>query len=195
MLNKAQCINRNSTGVVNQSVGRDREDCLKVVVKNYIGNENCQIDLPEKLPYDWMLFGRSNQIRTVTIPDISKPGIIKANWVSGRANGILFRKNFEVNHDLTLLRLIKQNEEMLGVEICYIPKSTQRVSLRALGKKRFLKISSGNSKGVRFSSEAIQMMLAHPKTKKMQLDWNVSEDHSHRLDFWKREYNDLFCRN
>lgn len=176
-------------GKVGMEVGSIREKIIIALLIHKFGEENVNTDIPiTESEIDVILSGRA-----ISIKSISK-GLngIKAVWTVDAAQAQNFIRNFQPRHDILLVQ-IEWTSNKGGFFL--IPISVQREVFQQLGRTEYLKapIAGTNPRGVEFTKNAMERMISHRSTLKIQINW-IKEDIEYNtykrwIDYWSGEEN------
>lgn len=190
---EARCINTNDK-TTNMSVGRDREDIIKLIFKRYIDLHffiNSDIDVPEHLNYDGIFFDKKVQIKTRTVEG-NATGDFKLNWASGLDNADLFKENFEINTDILYVRISSKNKEINKIMFSYISENIQKEIFYLKGYEGYFNIKEKDSKGIKINNKSLKKMLYHNDTLNVSIPYVLNNDvaFKNRIEYWNHRINE-----
>lgn len=194
LFEEARYLNTNENAM-NMSVGRDREDIIKLIFKDWIDSKyqtESIVDVPEKFDYDAVFFGMRVQVKTITV-DGNAIGKLKLNWASGLDNAQIFKENFSIDNDIVYVRILNKNKNPSKIIFHYIPIAAQTEIFNELGIENYLKIIKEDSKGVLINTEALKKLVYHKNTTSMSIQYNLQKEveFKNRIQFWGYRFNQL----
>lgn len=193
LFEEARYINTNENAM-NMSVGRDREDIIKLIFKDWIDLKygmQSTVDVPEKLDYDAVFFDKKVQLKTITVEG-NAIGKLKLNWASGLDNAQIFKENFSINNDIIYARILTdKNKSPSKIAFHHMPTAAQLEIFNDLGIEGYLKIIEQDSKGVLLSTKALKKLVYHKDTTSMSIQYNLQKEveFKNRIEFWNYRFN------
>ena len=108
-------------------------------------------------------------------------GGLKVFWASDNQTVNKTINNYKPQHSL-LITQIKWGKKEGG--LYYVPLSVQNEYFEEYGVEKYLKINSGNNRGISIDKEILISMLNNPKTKKIEIEWTFNEEPINIYDRW-----------
>ena len=169
-------------GKIGMEVGVLRERILTAFIIKCFGKENVKSDFSStENSKDIKVFEDVLSIKTFTNNGF---GGVKVFWASDNES---VKKAVEIykpqNH--LLISNIKWNKTDNGLFL--IPLHVQNEILEKNGLSNYLKINSGNNRGISFQTETFKSLLGHPNTKKIQINWELPILDFDVYDRWIKE--------
>lgn len=153
-------------GKVGMEVGSVREKVIIALLIHKYGKEsvNTNIQITEA-ETDVIVNGVPYSIKTIT-----GNGGVKVVWTVDASSAASFIENYAPKCNILFIQI---NWGYTRGGFSLIPLEVQKRVLRALGKNRYLKLPKAgtNPRGVEFTREAIESMLADKETSKIDIDW------------------------
>jgi hypothetical protein len=175
-------------GRIGMEVGSMREQILIALLVYAFGEQNVDDDIPiTKYEEDVKVFGKPVSIKTIT-----GGGGIKAVWTVDPQRARKFYDSYKCSCDM-LLAIIRWNDGGRHRDggLYFIPREVQEKVLEAMGKAAYLNVPKldTNPRGVEISREAIESMIRHKETLRVEIEWKkgVSRHKTYRrwLELWK----------
>ena len=166
----------------NPAVGMLREQIIIAYFLDELGSDKVSIPrVGNKVGSDVAICNQDLSIKTVTRPGKMKTiagiyGSIKISWTVDWDKVEESIENYQPDIDLLLMVISWGREEE---SVFYIPHGVQSEVFTSLGIEKYLKVAKRtNSRGITLTREALEKLLAHPKTNKCKINW-VEQDISH----------------
>jgi len=179
-------LENSRAGKVGMQAGSAREPIIIALLIYKFGEQNVETKIPITEPeIDVKLFGNPISIKTKT-KDFSG---IRLKWTSDTQKSIEFSKEYSPSCDMIFVH-IKWNN--VG-GFYFIPKEIQIETLRSMGYKNYIKLSTGtNNRGPAFTSTAIKQLIDNPRTMRISIDWKKRHDidfnpYTKWIDLWQME--------
>lgn len=166
----------------NPAVGILREQIIIAYFLHELGSN--EVLIPEagnKPGSDVVICGQELSIKTITWPEKTKTigsmaRSIKILWTVDWEKVEESIGKYKPEIDLLLIVISWGKEEE---SVFYIPREVQSKIFDSLGIDRYLKVAKRtNSRGITLTREALEQLLAHPKTIKCKVNW-VEQDINH----------------
>ena len=173
-------------GKIGMEVGSAREKVIVALLIYKYGKEKVNTNIPiteaetdvivNKIPYS---------IKTIT-----GNGGVKAVWTVDASSAANFIENYIPKCHIILIQI---NWGYTRGGFSLIPLQVQKKVLDKLGKEKYLKLPKAgtNPRGVEFTREAIETMLADKETLKIDVDWKkeVLEYDTYKkwVEYWKED--------
>ncbi|MCL0093872.1 ThaI family type II restriction endonuclease [Dehalococcoidia bacterium] len=154
-------------GKTAMEVGSLRERVLVSLLIYRFGEDNLTTDIPiTTLGVDVLLFGSPISIKTKTGSGYSG---VKLIWTVDAQNAREFLASYHPTCHMMFAQIIWNRKGGLF----YIPLSAQAEVLKELGNDSYIKLPSlgTNPRGVEISSKALERLVQHPGTYKIEIDW------------------------
>ncbi|MCL0060771.1 ThaI family type II restriction endonuclease [Dehalococcoidia bacterium] len=154
-------------GKTAMEVGSLRERVLVSLLIYRFGEDNVTTDIPITTPeVDVLLFGSPISIKTKTGSGYSG---VKLIWTVDAQNAREFLASYHPTCHMIFAQIIWNRKGGLF----YIPLSAQAEVLKELGNDSYIKLPSlgTNPRGVEISSKALERLVQHPGTYKIEIDW------------------------
>ncbi|MFQ3610529.1 MAG: ThaI family type II restriction endonuclease [Fimbriimonadales bacterium] len=167
-------------GRVGMEAGTLREKVLIALLILKYGRHQVETETPvTEHELDVRVGGYGVSIKTTTLTKPATRFTIKVNWTVDAQTAQAFYENYEPKYDILLATICWENEGGLYV----IPVEVQEEVMTQLGRDKYLeKPKQGtNPRGVELSAEAVNQLLKHSETKRLSIDWRISEEHRERL--------------
>ncbi len=169
-------------GKIGMEVGSAREKVIIAMLIYKYGNTNISITEAET---DVIVKNIPYSIKTIT-----GNGGVKAVWTVDASSAANFIENYNPKCHILLIQI---NWGFTRGGFSLIPLQVQKRVLNKLGKAKYLKLPKAgtNPRGVEFTKEAIEAMLADKETSKVDIDWKkeVLEYDTYKkwVEYWKED--------
>ena len=170
-------------GKVGMEVGTLREHILIALLMYKFGRENVDPNIPiTEYAIDLKLFGEPLSIKTIT-----GSGSVKAIWTVNAKKASKFVETYKPKCDILLAKLKWGGSGGLY----HIPLEAQEEVFRSIGKHKYLKLPKPgtNPRGVEFTRDTLLKLMAHPKTRKIQIWWSKPaiefNPYERWIEYWK----------
>lgn len=170
-------------GKIGMEVGVLRERILCSILIKSFGVENITTEFGvTENSKDVKVFDDILSIKTFTNDGYSG---IKVFWASDNQSVKTAVDSYKPKNHL-LVSQIKWGTTGNGLFL--IPLGLQNIFFEKYGVYNYLKINSGNNRGISFQTNVLKEMLNHVDTKKIRIEWNEPEL---RLNVFERWINEL----
>ncbi len=173
-------------GKIGMEVGSSREKVIIALLIYKYGKENVNTSIPiTQSETDVIVKDVPYSIKTIT-----GNGGVKAVWTVDASSASIFIENYKPKCHIILIQI---NWGYTRGGFSLISLEVQNRVLNKLGKSRYLKLPKAgtNPRGVEFSKEAIEIMLADKETLKINIDWKkqVLEYDTYKkwVEYWKED--------
>ena len=173
-------------GKIGMEVGSVREKVIIALLIHKYGKESVDTNIPiTQAETDVIVKSVPYSIKTIT-----GNGGVKAVWTVDASSAATFIENYAPKCHILLIQI---NWGYTKGGFSLIPLEVQKKVLSKLGKTRYLKLPKAgtNPRGVEFTKEAIETMLADKGTFKVDIDWkkDVLEYDTYKkwVEYWKED--------
>ena len=173
-------------GKVGMEVGSVREKVIIALLIYKYGKEKINTDIPiTESETDVMVKGVPYSIKTIT-----GNGGVKAVWTVDASSAKSFIDNYSPKCNLIFIQI---NWGYTKGGFSLIPLETQKRVLNKLGKSKYLKLpkEGTNPRGVEFTREAIETLLADKDTLKIDINWKKEifeyDTYKKWVEYWKED--------
>lgn len=170
-------------GKIGMEVGVLRERILCSILIKSFGVENIitEFGVTENSK-DVKVFDDTLSIKTFTNDGYSG---IKVFWASDNQSVKTAVDSYKPKNHL-LVSQIKWGT--IGGGLFLIPLELQNIFFEKCGVDNYLKVNSGNNRGISFKTTVLKEMINHKDTKKIKIDWKIPE---FKLNVFERWINEL----
>lgn len=173
-------------GKIGMEVGSAREKVIIALLIYKYGKEkvNTNISITEA-ETDVIVNNIPYSIKTIT-----GNGGVKAVWTVDASSAANFIENYIPKCHIILIQI---NWDYTRGGFLLIPLQVQKRVLSKLGKEKYLKLPKAgtNPRGVEFTKEAIETMLADKETLKIDVDWKKEileyDTYKKWVEYWKED--------
>jgi len=154
-------------GKIGMEVGSIRERILVSLLIYKFGEENVETKIPITKPEeDVRVFNNPISIKTKTGTGFSG---VKLIWTVDAQKAQEFMDSYLPGTDMMFTQIIWNNIGGLFL----IPLNTQIETIKNLGKETYIKLPppGTNPRGVEITSQALQILINHPSTYKIAINW------------------------
>ena len=154
-------------GKIGMEVGSIRERILISLLIYKFGKENVETKIPITKPEeDVRVFNNPISIKTKTGNGFSG---VKLIWTVDAEKAQEFMRSYSPSIDMMFTQIIWNNIGGLFL----IPLNLQIETFKNLGRETYIKLPKPgtNPRGVEISSKALQIMISHPSTYKININW------------------------
>lgn len=171
-------------GKIGMEVGVLRERILVSILIKSFGLENIitEFGVTENSK-DVKVYNDILSIKTFTN---SGYGGIKVFWASDNQSVLNAIETYQPKNHL-LVSHIKWG--LINDGLYLIPLELQQDYFDKYGVDNYLKINSGNNRGISFNTEILKKMLSHNNTKKIKIDWKIPSFEFNVFERWINELN------
>ncbi|MEN3037669.1 MAG: ThaI family type II restriction endonuclease [Candidatus Kryptonium sp.] len=174
-------------GKIGMEVGTLREQIIISLLMYKFGEANVKVDEITKAEEDVKVFGESVSIKTKTDKNLQG---VKLIWTVDWEKVEEFKKNYEPRSHFLFVQVVWND---IG-NFYFIPLKAQLEVFKTLGRESYLKLpkKGTNPRGVEISKEALENLINHPDTRKIEIYWlrdnNVKVNPYKRwLDLWAED--------
>ncbi|MBC8415432.1 MAG: ThaI family type II restriction endonuclease [Candidatus Cloacimonetes bacterium] len=167
-------------GKIGMEVGVLRERILVSLLIYKFGENNVNTEIPiTEHEIDAFLFNKPISIKTKTGTSYSG---VKLIWTVDREKVLKFRSNYQPSCDMLFTQIVWDNKGALY----YIPKETQIQVLKVLGSDNYIKLppQGTNPRGVEITSTALESLVKHERTLRIEIDWIKSHIDFNPYEKW-----------
>jgi hypothetical protein len=154
-------------GKIGMEVGTLRERILVSLLIYRFGKENVETEIPITEPEeDVRVFDKPISIKTKT--GIGFSGV-KLIWTVDAQKAQEFRNSYLPSTDMMFTQIVWNDHGGLFL----IPLDVQIETIKNLGRETYIKLPSlgTNPRGVEITSQALQILVNHPSTYKIDINW------------------------
>ena len=173
-------------GKIGMEVGSAREKVIIAMLIYKYGKENVNTNIPiTEAETDVIVKNIPYSIKTIT-----GNGGVKAVWTVDAASAANFIENYTPKCHILFIQI---NWGYTRGGFSLIPLQVQKRVLSKLGKAKYLKLPKAgtNPRGVEFTKEAIETMLADKETSKIDIDWKKEileyDTYKKWVEYWKED--------
>ncbi|HRI27322.1 MAG TPA: ThaI family type II restriction endonuclease [Chitinophagales bacterium] len=173
-------IESSRAGKIGMEVGSVREKIITSLLIFKFGFEKVKTDIPITEPeVDVILCDKPISIKTVSGKHASG---VKLIWTVDAQKSLAFSKNYQPTCDILLVHIWWDNTGGLY----YIPKEVQQSVLKKIGNESYIKLpkQGTNPRGVEMTGNALKMVLEHPNTIHLSIEWKKETQHFTPFDRW-----------
>jgi hypothetical protein len=174
-------------GKVGMEVGSPRERIVIALLIYKFGQENVDTEIAiTESEVDVRVHGDPLSIKTITG---RKLGGVKIIWTVDAEQALRFSQEYTPKCDVLLVQV---NWDGQG-GFFYFPVSAQRDTMRQIGRQNYIKLPKvgTNPRGVEISAEALEMLVKHPQSQVVPIQWfrkRVDYNPYDRwLELWKKD--------
>ena len=175
-------------GKIGMEVGSLREKVIIGLLINTFGENNINAEIPITEPEtDIKVKGNPFSIKTIT-----GDGGVKAVWTVDALSAKNFINNYQPKCDILLIKIVWGTTKG---GFFLVPLEVQQELFRRLGRTNYLKMPKAgtNPRGVEFNKRAVELMVLHPKTIKINIDWKKGkidyDPYKRWVDYWADKLN------
>jgi len=158
-------------GKIGMEVGSIRERIIVSLLIYKFGEKNVETAIPITEPeVDVRLFGKPISIKTKT--GLSFSGI-KLIWTVDAQNAKEFLSKYVPSCDMIFVQINWKSKGYLY----YLPIEVQLEVFESIGRDNYIKLPSlgTNPRGVEISAKALQALVNHEKSFKIEIDWKKND--------------------
>ena len=171
-------------------VGNARERVIIALFMYVFGRGNVQVPSTTSIEEDIVVHGIPISIKTKA--GNSNTGI-KLKWTNDWEKVKEFIRSYSPSCDMLFVKIVWGGQS----DLYYIPCNVQNEIFQKLGKKRYMKepTKGTNQRGVELSSEAVELMIDSPDTRRLVLEWGEpdkdlkNEIYDEYIEKWKQIAN------
>ena len=173
-------------GKLGMEIGSVRERIIIALLLYQFGRENVLTDIPIKeSEIDVIVFKKPISIKTLTSKKIST---IKLIWTVDQQKATEFIDSYQAYNDMLFIHINWSGKGGFYL----IPKEVQNSVLKQYGKDFYfiLPKTGTNSRGIGITSQAMNKIVSHTWTQKIEIAWarNISLSHNvydRWIDLWR----------
>jgi hypothetical protein len=178
-------IDNSRDGKLGMEIGSARERIVIALIIYKFGEENTKTNVAiTKSETDVIVFDEPISIKTVTNKKVVG---VKLIWTVDAQKAIEFINNYSPECDILLVHINWGGRGAMYL----LSKEAQKEVLKQHGKEFYFKLPKAgtNPRGVEISNKAINKLVEHPTTKKIEIDWNRDESIQYNsYDRWVDEW-------
>lgn len=174
-------------GRTGMEVGTLRERIIVSLLIYKFGEENVETEIPVAAPeIDVKLAGKPISIKTITGKSLTG---IKLIWTVDAQKAEKFMKSYSPHCDILLIQI---NWGDTG-GLYYIPLEAQQEVFQKIGRSEYIKLPKPgtNPRGVEISKKAIESLVSHNLTRKIEIKWHRTEikfnPYKRWVDYWRED--------
>lgn len=180
-------IDNSRDGKLGMEIGSARERIVIALLIYKFGEENIKTDIGiTESETDVIVFDEPISIKTVTNKKVVG---VKLIWTVDAQKALEFINNYSPNCDILFVHI---NWGGKGA-IYLLSKERQQEILSKHGKEFYFKLpkQGTNPRGVEITNEAINKLVEHSTTKKVEIDWNRDNSINYNaydrwVDHWRK---------
>lgn len=180
-------IDNSRDGKLGMEVGSARERIIIALLIYKFGEKDIKTDIPiTEKETDVIVFNKPVSIKTLTNKKVVG---VKLIWTVDAQKALEFIKNYSPECDMLLVHI---NWGGKG-GMYFISKESQKETLQILGNKSYFKLpkKGTNPRGVEITNQAINKLVEHSTTKKVEIDWNRDDSIKYNAyDRWVEHWQD-----
>jgi hypothetical protein len=173
-------IESSRAGKVGMEVGVLREKIIVALLLYVYGENNVETEIPTTEPEtDVIVLGNPISIKT-------KQGTItsgiKMAWTPDTNSAATFLQTYSPKTDIIFVHI---NWGKMG-GFYFLPKTVQQQIIKTIGKENYVKLpkEGTNNRGVEFSAMAINKLIEHKNSLKIEIDWQEEKIDFCVFDRW-----------
>jgi hypothetical protein len=168
-------------GKIGMQVGTVREDIIYALTRSFVGSDNVNdAGSIKETSKDIILLGNEVSIKTFTG---TYSGNVKVFWTSDTKLAEEFCKNYKPKYDMIIASIMWGSNKG---GLYYIDLETQQEIIEEIGLENYIKTEPGtNNRGIKIRKNAMNLLLNHKNTIKIQIDWvknNLNYDRLERFE-------------
>ena len=160
-------IDNSRDGKLGMEIGSARERIIIALLIFKFGEKNVKTDIPiTKKEIDVVVFNEPISIKTVTNRKIIG---VKLIWTVDADKALQFINSYSPECDILLVHINWENKGGMYL----LSKTSQQEILQQFGKDFYFKLpkKGTNPRGVEITNKAINKLIEHPTTKKIEINW------------------------
>jgi len=181
-------IDNSRDGKLGMEIGSARERIVIAMLIYKFGDENIKTDIGiTESETDVIVFDEPISIKTVTNKKVVG---VKLIWTVDAQKALEFINNYTPECDILFVHINWGGKGAMYL----LSKEGQKEILSQHGKEFYFKLpkQGTNPRGVEITNEAINKLVEHPTTKKIEIDWNRDESIEYNsydrwVEHWKEE--------
>ena len=183
-------IDNSRDGKLGMEIGSARERIIIALLIYKFGDKNIKTDIPiTEKETDVIVFDEPISIKTVTNKKVVG---VKLIWTVDSQKALEFINSYTPECDVLLVHI---NWNNIG-GMYLISKESQVEILNQEGKEFYFKLpkKGTNPRGVEITNQAINKLVEHPSTKKIEINWNRDDSVEYNsydrwVEHWKNDKN------
>ena len=179
-------LDNSRNGKLGMEIGSTRERIITALMMSYFGEKNVDTLTPiTEAETDVHVFGEPVSIKTASGKKLNG---VKLIWTVDRQKVLEFAKKYKPSCDMVLAHINWGSKGGLYL----LSKDIQNEILTKLGREVYIKLpkQGTNPRGVELSAVALDKLMTHSNTKKIEIDW-IREDIKHNsYDVWVERWNE-----
>lgn len=181
-------IDNSRDGKLGMEIGSARERIVIALLIYKFGEENIKTDIGiTESETDVIVFDEPISIKTVTNKKVVG---VKLIWTVDAQKALEFINNYSPDCDILFVHINWGGKGAMYL----LSKEGQQEILSKHGKEFYFKLpkQGTNPRGVEITNEAINKLVEHPTTKKIEIDWSRDDSVDYNaydrwVDHWKEE--------
>ena len=181
-------IDNSRDGKLGMEIGSARERIVIALLIYKFGEKNVKTDIAiTESEVDVIVFDEPISIKTVTNKNVVG---VKLIWTVDAQKALAFINNYSPECDILFVHINWGDKGAMY----FLSKEGQKEVLKKYGKAFYFKLPKAgtNPRGVEITNDAINKLVEHPSTKKIEIDWrrnNSIEYNSYArwVDHWKEK--------
>jgi len=164
-------IDNSRDGKLGMEIGSARERIIIALLIYKFGENNVKTDIAiTESEIDVIVYDEPISIKTVTNRNVVG---VKLIWTVDAQKALAFINNYSPECDILFVHINWGGKGALYL----LSKEGQKEILNKYGKAFYFKLpkQGTNPRGVEITNEAINKLVEHPSTKKVEIDWNRDE--------------------
>ncbi|MFK5970034.1 MAG: ThaI family type II restriction endonuclease [Candidatus Marithrix sp.] len=179
-------IDNSRDGKLGMEIGSARERIIIALLIFKFGEKNVKTDIPiTKKEIDVVVFNEPISIKTVTNRKIIG---VKLIWTVDADKALQFINSYSPECDILLVHINWENKGGMYL----LSKISQQEILQQFGKEFYFKLpkKGTNPRGVEITNQAINKLIEHQTTKKIEINWVRDESIEYNsydkwVEYWK----------
>lgn len=181
-------IDNSRDGKLGMEIGSARERIIIALLIYQFGESNVKTDIPiTEKETDVIVFDKPVSIKTVTNKKVVG---VKLIWTVDAQKVLEFIESYSPECDVLLVHI---NWEAKG-GVYLLSKQAQKEVLETYGREFYFKLpkKGTNPRGVEITNEAINKLVEHSSTKKIEIDWKRDDSVDYNaydrwVECWKKQ--------
>jgi hypothetical protein len=181
-------IDNSRDGKLGMEIGSSRERIIIALLIYKFGEKNVKTDIAiNESEVDVIVYNEPISIKTITNKNVVG---VKLIWTVDAQKALAFINNYSPECDILFVHI---NWGGKGA-IYLLSKESQKEILKKYGKAFYFKLpkQGTNPRGVEITNEAINKLVEHPSTKKVEIDWSRDDtleynSYERWVEHWKEE--------
>ena len=181
-------IDNSRDGKLGMEIGSARERIVIALLIYKFGEKNVKTDIPiTKSEIDVLVYDEPISIKTVTNKNVVG---VKLIWTVDVQKALAFINNYSPECDILFVHINWGGKGAMYL----LSKEGQKEILKKYGKAFYFKLpkQGTNPRGVEITKEAINKLVEHASTKKVEIDWSRDDSieynsYARWVDHWKEK--------